>query len=74
MTAYKPRFSNLVELFQQSVDRFAERRAFGFQRGREWQFITYAELDGLVAKARAAQADWAKRSLAERMKISFDVD
>jgi long-chain acyl-CoA synthetase len=56
MTAYKPRFSNLVELFQQSVDRFAERRAFGVQRGREWQFITYAELDTLVAKARAALA------------------
>ncbi|MET0390479.1 MAG: long-chain fatty acid--CoA ligase [Polyangiales bacterium] len=56
MTAYKPRFANLVELFQQSVDRFAERRAFGTQRGREWHFITYAELDTWVAKARAALA------------------
>jgi len=56
MTAYKPRFSNLVELFQQSVERFAERRAFGMQRGRDWHFITYAELDVAVAKARAALA------------------
>ncbi|HET8932955.1 MAG TPA: AMP-binding protein, partial [Polyangiales bacterium] len=56
MTAYKPRFSNLVELFQQSVERFAERRAFGTQRGRDWHFITYAELDAAVTKARAALA------------------
>jgi long-chain acyl-CoA synthetase len=56
MTASKPRITNLVELFQQSVDRFAERRAFGWQRGRDWQFITYAELDAMVARARAALA------------------
>ena len=56
MTASKPRITNLVELFQQSVDRFAERRAFGWQRGREWQYITYAELDAMVARARAALA------------------
>ena len=56
MTAYKPRFSNLVELFQQSIERFAERKAFGTQRGREWHYITYAELDEWVAKARAALA------------------
>jgi long-chain acyl-CoA synthetase len=56
MTAYTPRFSNVVELFQQAVERFAERRAFGTQRGREWHFITYAELDQQVAHARAALA------------------
>jgi long-chain acyl-CoA synthetase len=56
MTAYTPRFSNVVELFQQAVERFAERRAFGTQRGREWHFITYAELDQLVAHTRAALA------------------
>jgi long-chain acyl-CoA synthetase len=56
MTAYTPRFTNLVELFQQSVERFAERKAFGTQRGREWHYITYAELDRYVAHARAALA------------------
>jgi long-chain acyl-CoA synthetase len=56
MTAYTPRFTNLVELFQQTVERFADRPAFGVQRGREWHFTTYAELDQLVAHARAALA------------------
>lgn len=56
MIAYTPRFTHLVELFQQAVERFADRRAFGMQRGRDWHFITYTELDRLVAHARAALA------------------
>jgi long-chain acyl-CoA synthetase len=56
MTAYTPRFTNLVELFQQTVDRFADRPAFGTLRGKEWHFISYAELDQRVSHARAALA------------------
>jgi len=56
MTVYQPQFSNLVDLFQRSVERYAERRALGTQRGREWEYITYAELDTWVARARAALA------------------
>jgi long-chain acyl-CoA synthetase len=56
MTVYTPRFSNLVELFQQTVERFADRPAIGTLRGKEWQYTTYAELDASVAHARAALA------------------
>ena len=56
MTAYQPRFAHLVELFQRSVETYADRPAFGTLRGREWVFITYAELDTKVALARAALA------------------
>jgi long-chain acyl-CoA synthetase len=56
MTAYTPRFAHLVELFQRSVETYADRPAFGTLRGREWVFTTYAELDKRVALARAALA------------------
>jgi long-chain acyl-CoA synthetase len=56
MTAYTPRFTHLVELFQQSVETFADRPAFGTLRGKDWQFTTYAQLDQRVALARAALA------------------
>jgi long-chain acyl-CoA synthetase len=56
MTAYTPRFAHLVELYQHAVERFADRQAFGTLRGKEWQFITYAQLDERVAQARAALA------------------
>jgi long-chain acyl-CoA synthetase len=57
MTAYTPRFANLVELFQRAVDTYADRPAFGTLRGKEWQFVSYAELGERVARARAALAE-----------------
>ena len=56
MTAYTPRFAHLVELFQHSVETFADRPAFGTLRGKEWQFITYTQLGERVAHARSALA------------------
>ncbi|HEY2733063.1 MAG TPA: AMP-binding protein, partial [Polyangiales bacterium] len=56
MNAYTPRFAHLVELYQHAVERFADRQAFGTLRGKEWQYLTYAQLDERVAQARAALA------------------
>jgi len=56
MTAYTPRFSHLVELFQRAVETYADRPAFGVLRGKEWQFTSYTELGELVARARSGLA------------------
>jgi long-chain acyl-CoA synthetase len=56
MTAYTPRFAHLVELFQHSVETYADRPAFGTLRGKDWQFITYTQLGERVAHARSALA------------------
>src|SRR5512139_819037 len=57
MTTYTPRFSTLVELFESAVETYADRPAFGTLRGKEWQFVSYAELGERVARARAALAE-----------------
>jgi long-chain acyl-CoA synthetase len=56
MTETPPRYAHLVELFQQSVDHYAERPAFGVLRGRDWIWTTYAELGQRVDRFRAALA------------------
>lgn len=56
MTETPPRYAHLVELFQQSVDHYAERPAFGALRGRDWVWTTYAELGARVERFRAALA------------------
>ncbi len=56
MTETPPRYAHLVELFQQSVDHYAERPAFGVLRGRDWVWTTYAELGARVERFRAALA------------------
>jgi long-chain acyl-CoA synthetase len=56
MTESTPRFAHLVELFQQAVEHYAERPAFGVLKGREWQWTTYAELGEQVERFRAGLA------------------
>jgi long-chain acyl-CoA synthetase len=56
MTAYTPRFSHLVELFQRAVETYADRPAFGVLRGKEWQYTSYTEVGELVARARSGLA------------------
>jgi long-chain acyl-CoA synthetase len=53
---YTPRFTNLVELFQHAVSRYADRQAFGTLKNREWVWTTYAELDQQVTQLRAGLA------------------
>jgi long-chain acyl-CoA synthetase len=56
MTETTPRYAHLVELFQQSVEHYAERPAFGVLKGKDWIWTTYAELGTRVERFRAALA------------------
>jgi long-chain acyl-CoA synthetase len=56
MTETTPRYAHLVELFQQSVDHYAERPALGVLKGKDWIWTTYAELGARVERFRAALA------------------
>src|SRR5215510_6720140 len=56
MNESPPRFAHLVELFQQAVEHYAERPAFGVLKGKEWHWTTYAELALQVDRFRAALA------------------
>jgi long-chain acyl-CoA synthetase len=56
MNESPPRFAHLVELFQQAVEHYAERPAFGVLKGREWHWTTYAELAAQVEHFRAGLA------------------
>jgi long-chain acyl-CoA synthetase len=50
------RFADLVDLFEQSCARYADRRLFGERREGKWIWTTYAEVHELVARARAGLA------------------
>lgn len=45
--------NDLVELVQQSVQRFAERPVFGHKRAGHWEWTTYRELGAAIDAARA---------------------
>jgi long-chain acyl-CoA synthetase len=50
------RFENLVELFEQSCDKYAERPLFGTKRNGVWEWTSYRELHGLVDRFRGGLA------------------
>jgi long-chain acyl-CoA synthetase len=56
MTESTPPFAHLVELFQQAVEHYAERPAFGVLKGKEWKWTTYADLAARVERFRAGLA------------------
>lgn len=50
------RLHDLVEMFQRSTARFADRPLFGVKRGGHYQWITYGEVARRVDEARAGLA------------------
>jgi long-chain acyl-CoA synthetase len=52
--AEKP--SNLVELYQSSCARYADRPVFGTKKNGAWSWMTYGELGALVDRARGGLA------------------
>lgn len=51
--AFRPEFSNLVQLLATSVERFADRPLFGRLQGDDVVWTSYREFAGLVANLRA---------------------
>jgi long-chain acyl-CoA synthetase len=49
-------FKNLVEVCEQSCEKFRKHELFGEKRNGSWQFITYGEFQERVAKFRAGLA------------------
>ena len=54
--AYKPAHTNLVTLFRQSCERFADRPALGTRTPDGWKYVTYREFAALVERARSGLA------------------
>ena len=55
MPAIKP-FENLVDMYRQSVERFASRPLFGTKQHGTWTYVTYREFGELVDRFRAGLA------------------
>lgn len=51
------RFDTLVDLYQQGVQRFADRPVLGTKTDRAWRWITYRELGTMVDQARGELAE-----------------
>lgn len=51
--AFRPEFTNLVQLLSATVERFADRPLFGQLQGDEITWTSYREFAGLVANLRA---------------------
>jgi long-chain acyl-CoA synthetase len=49
-------FKNLVEVCEQSCEKFKNRELFGEKRNGSWEFISYGEFQERVAKFRAGLA------------------
>jgi long-chain acyl-CoA synthetase len=49
-------FSNLVELFERSCGRYADRPLYGTKRAGAWEWMTYGELHTMVDHLRAGLA------------------
>ncbi len=49
--------TNLVELFETSCARYADRNLFGTQHGEDWRWITHGEFQRVVDDFRAGLAD-----------------
>jgi long-chain acyl-CoA synthetase len=53
---YTPRYSNLVTLFHESTQRFAEKPMLGTREPAGWRWTSYGEFADLVNQARAGLA------------------
>jgi long-chain acyl-CoA synthetase len=53
---YKPRYTNLVELFRTATQKYANKPLFGTRKPSGWHWTSYAEFARMVDGARAALA------------------
>ena len=53
----EPSCPTLVEVFEQSMERFGSRPLFGIKRSGIWVWVTYAEFASLVARFRAGLSE-----------------
>jgi long-chain acyl-CoA synthetase len=51
-----PKFQNLVEMFERSVEKYGPRELFGTKVDGEWKWTTYSEMGKLVADLRGGLA------------------
>lgn len=56
MSSFKPKFNNLVEVFENSVEKFADQPLFGTKQNGQWVWMTYGEFGEKVDKMRAGLA------------------
>jgi len=56
MVAFKPRYETLVDIFQGSVRRHADRPLFGIKRRGAYAYLTYGEFEKSVDALRTALA------------------
>lgn len=52
--AYEPRFRNLVQILEQSTERYGHKPLFGTRAPEGWQWTTYADFNRRVTQARNA--------------------
>jgi long-chain acyl-CoA synthetase len=56
MSDFTPKYNTLVEIYEQSVGRFADQPLFGTKRGGTWEWMTYGEFGQKVDAARGGLA------------------
>ncbi len=56
MADFQPKFQNLVELYQRSVESFPKKPLFGTKRDGSWVWMTYEEFGEKVEAMRGALA------------------
>lgn len=54
MSEFKPKFQSLVEVFESSVEKYADRPLFGTKQGEQWHWMTYAEFGDRARRTRTA--------------------
>ena len=57
-TTFRPRFADLVELYEFAVRKYAERPLFGTKRAgtREWSWMSYRDFESKTSEMRAGLA------------------
>mgnify|MGYP001823752381 FL=1 len=54
MSEFQPKFESLVQVFNASVEQYADRPLFGVKRDDEWQWMTFQEWGDKVRRLRTA--------------------
>ncbi len=54
MGEFKPKFQSLVEVFESSVKKYADRPLFGTKQQGQWHWMTYAEFGDRTRRMRTA--------------------
>lgn len=52
MSEFQPKFESLVQLFNASTTRYADRALFGVKRDGQWQWMTYGQWGDQVRRLR----------------------